>query len=112
MMVLKSLATRHAAVTILFADVVGFTAMSQAVDAAEVMNFLNSLYTRFDRLTDKHHVYKVETIGDCYMVAGGLLPERQSDNAFDYNMVDGSLRSVDAIVGTCNANSGAALSNA
>ena len=39
------------------------------------MEFLNSLYTRFDSLTDEHHVYKVETIGDCYMVAGGLLPE-------------------------------------
>ena len=60
--------------TILFADIVGFTSMSQAVGANYVMQFLNDLYTRFDALTDEHHVYKVETIGDCYMVAGGLLP--------------------------------------
>lgn len=54
--------------------------MSQAVDANRVMQFLNDLYTRFDALTDEHHVYKVETIGDCYMVAGGLLPEKDMAN--------------------------------
>ncbi|PNH07668.1 Olfactory guanylyl cyclase GC-D [Tetrabaena socialis] len=37
------------------------------------MGFLNDLYTRFDSLTDVFNVYKVETIGDCYMVAGGLV---------------------------------------
>jgi hypothetical protein len=37
------------------------------------MAFLNDLYIQFDRLVDVHGVYKVETIGDCYMVAGGLI---------------------------------------
>ena len=54
-------------------DIKGFTDMSKEVPAATVMTFLNDLYTRFDSLTDVYGVYKVETIGDCYMVAGGLV---------------------------------------
>ncbi|KXZ49412.1 hypothetical protein GPECTOR_21g638 [Gonium pectorale] len=79
LMMLKSiqdpatLATSHESVTVLFADIKGFTEMSKEVSAAVVMTFLNNLYTRFDSLTDVYGVYKVETIGDCYMVAGGLV---------------------------------------
>lgn len=47
--------------------------MSKEVAPGVVMTFLNDLYTRFDSLTDVYGVYKVETIGDCYMVAGGLV---------------------------------------
>ncbi|KXZ49407.1 hypothetical protein GPECTOR_21g633 [Gonium pectorale] len=68
-----TLATSHESVTVLFADIKGFTEMSKEVSAAVVMTFLNNLYTRFDSLTDVYGVYKVETIGDCYMVAGGLV---------------------------------------
>ena len=60
-------------VTILFADIVGFTSMSKEVDPAEVMHFLNTLYSRYDQLLDEWGVYKVETVGDCYVVAGGLI---------------------------------------
>ncbi|GFR42727.1 hypothetical protein Agub_g3645 [Astrephomene gubernaculifera] len=66
-------ATDHEQVTILFADIVGFTSMCKEVPAKTVMKFLNDLYTRFDTLLDIYGVYKVETIGDCYMVAGGLI---------------------------------------
>ncbi|KAG2425947.1 hypothetical protein HXX76_013320 [Chlamydomonas incerta] len=68
-----ALATSHECITVLFADIKGFTDMSKEVPAATVMTFLNDLYTRFDSLTDVYGVYKVETIGDCYMVAGGLV---------------------------------------
>ncbi|GIL81263.1 hypothetical protein Vretimale_1176 [Volvox reticuliferus] len=67
------LATSHDCITVLFADIKGFTEMSKEVPPAVVMTFLNDLYTRFDSLTDVYGVYKVETIGDCYMVAGGLV---------------------------------------
>ncbi|GFR48461.1 hypothetical protein Agub_g10364, partial [Astrephomene gubernaculifera] len=66
-------ATAHESVTVLFSDIKGFTEMCKQVPPAAVMTFLNDLYTRFDSLTDVYGVYKVETIGDCYMVAGGLM---------------------------------------
>ncbi|WIA42297.1 hypothetical protein OEZ86_008311 [Tetradesmus obliquus] len=60
-------------VSVLFADIVGFTNMSKEVEPESVMEFLNDLYCRFDDLLEAAGVYKVETIGDCYMVAGGLI---------------------------------------
>ena len=47
--------------------------MSKEVEPAEVMHFLNTLYSRYDMLLDEWGVYKVETVGDCYVVAGGLI---------------------------------------
>ncbi|GFH29403.1 guanylate cyclase domain-containing protein [Haematococcus lacustris] len=68
-----SLASHHDCVTILFTDICGFTAMSKEVEAVQVMNFLNTLYSAYDHLVDKHGVYKLETVGDCYVVVGGLM---------------------------------------
>ncbi|GLI68295.1 hypothetical protein VaNZ11_012656 [Volvox africanus] len=70
---LLPLATAHRCVTVLFADIVGFTTMCNCLEPLEVMNFLNGLYTRFDSLCDIYGVYKVETIGDCFMAVGGLI---------------------------------------
>ncbi|KAG2501537.1 hypothetical protein HYH03_000044 [Edaphochlamys debaryana] len=67
------LATSHSAITITFCDIQGFTAMCGVVKPVTVMAFLNDLYTRLDAQLDAFGVYKVETIGDCYMVAGGLM---------------------------------------
>ncbi|KAG2501536.1 hypothetical protein HYH03_000043 [Edaphochlamys debaryana] len=67
------LATSHSAITIMFCDIQGFTAMCGVVKPVTVMAFLNDLYTRLDAQLDAFGVYKVETIGDCYMVAGGLM---------------------------------------
>jgi class 3 adenylate cyclase len=63
-------------VTVLFADIVGFTVISGESGAEEVVQFLNLLFTRFDELARKHGVEKIKTIGDCYMAVCGLpVPE-------------------------------------
>ncbi|MEW5307599.1 MAG: hypothetical protein WDW36_009981 [Sanguina aurantia] len=75
----RLMATSHEKVTILFADLVGFTTMSEMMTPEEVMLLLNRLYTALDDLLDVFGVYKVETIGDCYVVAGGLMLKDQDN---------------------------------
>lgn len=67
-------------VTILFCDLVGFTTLSQALPAARTIDFLSRIFSAFDRLAAEHGVEKIKTIGDAYMVVGGI-PEYQPDHA-------------------------------
>jgi len=73
-------AERHPNVSILFSDIKGFTSISSTVEPKEVMAMLNLLFSKFDALCEKHDVYKVETIGDAYMVVSGL-PEKKEMHA-------------------------------
>jgi class 3 adenylate cyclase len=67
-------------VTVMFADLVDFTSSSQGVGADEVVRELNDLFSAFDKLAQSHGLEKIKTIGDAYMVAGGL-PDPQPDHA-------------------------------
>merc|ERR1711977_801705 len=66
--------------TILFSDIVGYTTISSAFAPKEVMSMLDRLYSAFDALTRRHNLFKVETIGDAYMVVGNV-PYEQNDHA-------------------------------
>lgn len=59
-------------VTVMFSDIVGFTELSEKIGPIETVNMLNFLFGKFDELADKHGVEKIKTIGDCYMVVGGV----------------------------------------
>jgi class 3 adenylate cyclase len=67
-------------VTVLFADIVDFTRRSQRTSPAQVVATLNQLFSAFDRLARRHGLEKIKTIGDAYMVAGGL-PDPRPDHA-------------------------------
>ena len=66
--------------TILFSDLAGFTALSSTMAAVEIVEMLDLLFSRFDALVARHGLEKIKTIGDGYMVAGGV-PEAMPDHA-------------------------------
>eukprot|EP00980_Cylindrotheca_fusiformis_P016206 scaffold4815_cov107-Cylindrotheca_fusiformis.AAC.3 len=73
------LADLFPSVTVVFADLVGFTAWSSAREPHQVFILLETIYGAFDKLAYRHGVFKVETVGDCYVAAAGL-PEPTDDH--------------------------------
>ncbi|VXD12209.1 adenylate/guanylate cyclase domain-containing protein [Planktothrix paucivesiculata] len=76
----SNIADGFAEVTILFADIVGFTDLSKRIPPAELVKMLNHIFSGFDELTERHSLEKIKTIGDAYMVVGGL-PTLRPDHA-------------------------------
>lgn len=66
------LADEFPAVTVLFADIVGFTTLSADIKPGELVTILNDIFTRFDGLADEYGVEKIKTIGDAYMAVSGV----------------------------------------
>jgi class 3 adenylate cyclase len=78
----------------LFADICGFTSLSDQCTAEELVRLLNELFARFDRLASEHHCLRIKLLGDCYYCVSGL-PDARPDHAFC--CVEMGLDMIDAI---------------
>ena len=89
----RTIADEYPAVSVLFADIVGFTSLTSRLPADDVVGVLGRLFARFDELCAARDLEKIKTIGDAYMAAGGL-PEPLEDHAA--RVVDLGLAMIDA----------------
>jgi len=76
----SAIADHSEEVTVLFADIVGFTPLSARKTPQALVQLLDRIFSEFDRLAEAHGLEKIKTIGDAYMAAAGL-PERRADHA-------------------------------
>ena len=74
------IADKYDDASVLFADIAGFTERASQSTPADLVEFLNRLYTEFDRLVEGHGLEKIKTSGDCYIVVSGV-PEPRHDNS-------------------------------
>jgi class 3 adenylate cyclase len=70
-------------VTVMFADIINFTRLSEEMPPKFMVTLLNEVFSHFDQLAEKHGLEKIKTIGDAYMVAGGLDEHHQRPGAGD-----------------------------
>jgi adenylate cyclase len=75
----RIIADRYADASVLFADIAGYTERASDIPPADLVEFLNRLYTDFDRLVDRHGLEKIKTSGDCYIVVSGV-PQPRHDH--------------------------------
>ncbi|MDB9495674.1 adenylate/guanylate cyclase domain-containing protein [Spirulina major CS-329] len=76
----QTIADTFADTTVLFADIVGFTELSSQISAHDLVELLNSIFSRFDQLAAHHNLEKIKTIGDAYLVVAGL-PNPREDHS-------------------------------
>lgn len=74
------IANSHESVTVLFADIAGFTQLTSSISPTQLVELLSQLFSRFDQLVEKYGLEKIKTIGDGYMVVGGA-PTDVKDHA-------------------------------
>jgi len=77
----EPIADSFAEVSVLFADIVGFSRLTASIPPTELVSLLNDVFSEFDRLAEKYEVEKIKTMGDEYMVAAGL-PTPSTDHAW------------------------------
>ena len=98
----RTIADQFSSASILFADVVDFTPLSELLPPAEVVGLLDHLFSHFDELAEDYGLEKIKTIGDCYMVAAGV-PSPRPDHARALALMaldmQRAMRSVDGEVG-------------
>jgi len=71
------IADGHADVTVMFADLVNFTQLTEQMSPEQMVSLLNTVFSWFDNMTEKYGLEKIKTIGDAYMVVGGITRERE-----------------------------------
>jgi len=84
-------------VTILYADIKGFTDYSASVEPRDVVNMLSALFTKFDKMCVKYNIYKVYTIGDCYVALSFIEATARDPGREAVNMVKMALSMIDII---------------
>ena len=98
----RPIADQFGSASILFADVVDFTPLSERLPPAQVVGMLDHLFSHFDELAERHELEKIKTIGDCYMVAAGV-PSPRPDHARALALMaldmQAAMRSIDAELG-------------
>jgi len=77
----STIADGHADATVMFADIVNFTKLSGELPPSEIVTLLNEVFSSFDALAEKYQVEKIKTIGDAYMVAGGVVDDHPGYSA-------------------------------
>lgn len=88
------IADGYADVTVMFADLVNFTQLTEQMSPEQMVGLLNELFSEFDELTEKFGLEKIKTIGDAYMVVGGLTRERQD---YAQDVVNMALAMIDSV---------------
>jgi adenylate cyclase len=98
----RRIADQFDSASILFADVVDFTPLSERLPPAEVVGLLDHLFSHFDELAERYELEKIKTIGDCYMVAAGV-PSPRPDHARALALMaldmQAAMRSLDGEIG-------------
>ena len=77
---IKTISMDNPEISVLFADIVSFTEMSEKISSEKIVGFLNDMFSQFDDLTETYGVEKIKTIGDSYMVVSGM-PVQKEDHA-------------------------------
>jgi adenylate cyclase len=90
----QTIANGHKMVTVMFADICGFTELSRKTSPSDLVTLLNGIFVDFDNIVEKYGLEKIKTIGDCYMMVGGL-PNHRDDHA--HAVADASLEMLEAL---------------
>ena len=93
----KNVTDRLMQVTLIFADIVGFTDWSSTKTPEEIVKMLSNLFTRFDKLCVEFDVYKVHTIGDCYVVMGDVGKKKRDPSRECLNVMKMAYRMIEVI---------------
>jgi class 3 adenylate cyclase len=84
----RTIADNYNQVTVLFADIVGFTTLSGQLEPEKLVHLLNHIFSNFDQLAEEYQLEKIKTIGDAYMIVGGLKTDTSGAEDIDRLALD------------------------